>query len=385
MRRRAKPLASIALVALTALAGCVSKPLPPHLALTPVSFGDLPGWRDGDPSGALPALLQSCGALAQLPAGADLGVAGRAGDWRQPCADAAALDRPSATAARQFFETEFAPYAASDNGRTEALVTGYYEPELDGRRRPRGRFTVPILARPPDLVGVDLGDFRPMWRGQRIAGRVVDGNLVPYWTRAQIEAGALDRDRLALVYIADPIELFFLQIQGSGRVRLADGRWVEIGYAGQNGWPYVAIGKLLVERGAMPLDQVSLQSIKAWLRAHPAEAKPLMDANPSYVFFRVLPDDAPLGAEGVALTPGHSLAVDPRFIPLGAPLWLDVAQGDTVTRRLAVAQDTGGAISGPLRGDLFWGAGPAAEARAGPMRATGRFFLLLPKLAASKG
>lgn len=380
-------LRSAVLVALTLLAGCVAKPPPlPHLALTPVAFADLPGWRDGHQAAALPALRRSCAALAKLPDDAPLGPAGTAGAWRAPCAAAAALGAATDEHARTFFESEFAPFAASDNDRTDALVTGYYEPELVGARQPHGRFTVPILARPPDLVGVDLGAFRPAWRGQRIAGRVVGGRLVPYWTRAQIEAGALDRfHHLALFYAADPVAVFFLQIQGSGRVRLRDGQWVEIGYAGENGWPYVAIGKLLVQRGALPLAQVSMQSIEAWLRAHPGEAKALMDQNRSYVFFRVLPGKAPLGAEGVALTPSHSLAVDPRFIPLGVPLWLDVAQGDTVTRRLVVAQDTGGAISGPLRGDLFWGAGAAAAARAGPMRAFGRFFLLLPKLPASQG
>ena len=234
-------------------------------------------------------------------------------------------------------------------------------------------------------MSVALGTFRPAWRGERIAGRVVDGRLVPYWTRAEIEAGALDRFHLALFYAADPVELFFLQIQGSGRVRLPDGSTVEIGYDGENGRAYVPLGRLLVARGALTLDQASLQSIEAWLRAHPAEAKNLMDENPSYVFFRVLTGDAPLGAEGVALTPEHSLAVDPRFVPLGVPLWLDVAQSETVTRRLVVAQDTGAAIKGPLRGDLFWGAGAGAETHAGPMRAIGRTFLLLPKLAATKG
>lgn len=383
--KRAAPV--VTLVALVVLAGCVAKPPPqPQLTLSPVAFADLPGWQDGQQAAALPALRRSCAALAKRPDDARLGPAGTVAMWRAPCAAAAALGTATDAQARAFFEAEFTPFAASDNGKTDALVTGYYEPELAGARRPRGRFTVPILARPPDLVGVDLGAFRPAWRGQRIAGRVVDGRLVPYWTRAQIEAGALDRfHRLALFYAADPIQLFFLQIQGSGRVRLCDGRWVEIGYAGENGWPYVPIGRLLVQRGALTLDQVSLQSIEAWLRAHPDAAKPLMDRNRSYVFFRVLPGNAPIGAEGVELTPGHSLAVDPRFIPLGVPLWLAVAQGDTATRRLVVAQDTGGAIAGPLRGDLFWGAGAQAEARAGPMRAFGRFFLLLPKLIASQG
>jgi membrane-bound lytic murein transglycosylase A len=321
----------VTLVALAVLAGCVAKPPPPQpqLTLSPVAFAELPGWRDGQQAAALPALRRSCAALAKRPDDARLGPAGTVAMWRAPCAAAAALGTATDAQARAFFEAEFTPFAASDNGKTDALVTGYYEPEL---------------------------------------------------------AGALDRFRhLALFYAADPIQLFFLQIQGSGRVRLRDGRWVEIGYAGENGWPYVPIGRLLVQRGALTLDQVSLQSIEAWLRAHPDAAKPLMDQNRSYVFFRVLPGNAPIGAEGVELTPGHSLAVDPRFIPLGVPLWLTVAQGDTATRRLVVAQDTGGAIAGPLRGDLFWGAGAQAEARAGPMRGFGRFFLLLPKLIASQG
>lgn len=384
LRRHAAAAVSLALLFLLNACGPKAPP-PPHLELSRVTFADLPGWADGHQEAALPALLRSCAALAKLPDDALLGVAGLAGDWRKPCAGAAALTDPTAETVRRFFESEFTPFAASDNGKTEALITGYYEPELAGARHKSARFGVPILARPPDLVSVALGAFRPAWRGERIAGRVVDGRLVPYRTRGEIEAGALDHFHLALFYAADPIELFFLQIQGSGRVRLPDGRTVEIGYDGENGRAYVPLGRLLVARGALTLDQASLQSIEAWLRAHPTEAKSLMDENPSYVFFRVLTGDAPLGAEGVALTPQHSLAVDPRFVPLGVPLWLDVAQGETVTRRLVVAQDTGAAIKGPLRGDLFWGAGATAEAQAGPMRVIGRSFLLLPKLAATKG
>lgn len=382
--RRLRRAASLFLTVL--LSACAPAPSPaPHLALTRVSFADLLGWRDGDQAAALVALLRSCAAFAKLPDDTKLGVAGVAGDWRKPCAAAAALHDSDADAARQFFERAFTPFAMSDNGKTDALVTGYYEPELSGARHKSARFSVPILARPPDLVSVSLGAFRPSWRGERIAGRVVDGKLMPYWTRAEIEAGALDRFHLALFYAADPIELFFLQIQGSGRVRLPDGSTVEIGYDGENGRPYVALGRLLIERGAMSLDQVSMQSIQVWLHAHPADAKDLMDENQSYVFFRVLPGDAPFGAEGVALTPQHSVAVDPRFVPMGVPLWLDVAQGTAVTRRLAMAQDTGAAIKGPLRADLFCGAGAAAAAQAGPLRAAGRLFLLLPQIGVTQG
>lgn len=385
-RLRRDAATAIGLLLLSLVSACAPKAPPPsHLELTRVAFSDLPGWRDGNQAASLPALLRSCAALAKQPDDAKLGVGGLVRDWRKPCAEAAALDNPTDAAARQFFESAFAPFAMTDNGKTDALVTGYYEPELAAARQKSARFDVPILARPPDLVGVSLGDFRPAWRGERIAGRVVDGKLVPYWTRAEIEAGALERFHLALFYAADPIDLFFLQIQGSGRVRLPDGSTVEIGYDGENGRAYVALGRLLVERGAMTLDQASMQSIEAWLRAHPADAKALMDENASYVFFRVLAGGAPLGAESVALTPQHSVAVDPRFVPLGMPLWLDVAQGGMATRRLAVAQDTGAAIKGPLRADLFCGTGRQAAAQAGPLRAAGRLFLLLPQIGVTQG
>jgi len=385
-RLRRAAATAVGLVLLSLLSACVPKaPPPPHLELSRISFSDLPGWRDGNQAASLPALLRSCAALAKLPDDVKLGVGGLARDWRKPCAEAASLDHPSDAAARQFIESAFTPFAMTDNGKRDALVTGYYEPEIDAARQKSARFAVPILTRPPDLVGVSLGDFRPSWRGERIAGRVADGRLMPYWTRAEIEAGALDRFHLALFYAADPIDLFFLQIQGSGRLRLPDGSTVEIGYDGENGRAYVALGRVLVERGAMPIDQVSMQSIQTWLRAHPADAKTLMDENPSYVFFRVLAGGAPLGAEGVALTSQHSVAVDPRFVPLGMPLWLDVAQSGAVTRRLAVAQDTGAAIKGPLRADLFCGTGTAAAAQAGPLRATGRMFLLLPQIGVTQG
>ena len=285
--------------------------------------------------------------------------------------------------ARAFFEGSFVPYLAADNDKTEGLFTGYFEPELAGARMRGAGFATPLLRRPPDLVSADLGPFRPSWRGERTAGRVVDGQLRPYPTRAEIERGALARDHLALLWVASPIDAFFLQIQGSGRVRLPDGSLVAVGYAGDNGRPYVAIGRLLIERGALTRDQVSLATIRAWLKAHPDEAGALMDANPSYVFFREITGPAPLGSEGVALTPGRSLAVDRAFVPLGVPVWLDIAQGDRRWRRLMVAQDTGGAIRGPVRGDVFWGTGPTAEAQAGGMRAHGEYVILLPRTVAA--
>ncbi|HWI27426.1 MAG TPA: murein transglycosylase A [Stellaceae bacterium] len=374
MRRTARERVA-ALLLLAALFACTPRPPPPdHLTLKEARFADLPEWQQDATAAALPAFARSCAVLAKAPPATRLGVAGRAEDWRAPCA---ALPRSADDAqARRYFESWFRPWQAGNNGAAEGLFTGYYEPELKGARQPGDGFDTPLLQRPKDLVTVNLGRFRPELRGEHIAGRVEGGRLEPYATRGQIESGALGQEAQPLLWVADPVDAFFLQIQGSGRVVLRDGSTMRVGYDGQNGWPYVAIGRLLIERGALTRDAVSLQSIRAWIKAHPAEGKALMDEDASYVFFRRLAGDGPLGSEGVALTPGRSLAVDRRFMPLGAPVYLDA--GDRL-RRLMVAQDTGGAIRGPVRGDVFWGPGAEAEARAGAMKARGRYFLLLPK------
>jgi membrane-bound lytic murein transglycosylase A len=376
--RTAAPLLLIVL----ALVACTPRlPPPPRLTLAAAQFIDLPGWQGDDVAAALPAFLRSCASLAKLDDGAPIGpdgLAGTAAQWRGPCAAAASVV-PDAAAARAFFESRFTPWRAGNNGTGDGLFTGYFEPELRGSRVPGGAFATPLLRRPADLVAVDLGLFRPDWRGQRIAGRVKDGRLAPYETRAEIEAGSLDAARLALFWVDDPVDAFVLSIQGSGRVRLPDGALVNVGYDGRNGRPYVPIGRLLIARGAVKAADMSLAAIRAWLAAHPGEAKALMDENPSYVFFREIKGDAPIGAEGVALTAGRSLAVDRAFLPLGVPLWLDVAQDGATVRRLVVAQDTGGAITGPVRGDLFLGFGAEAEAQAGRMKARGAYYLLLPR------
>ncbi|MGH6991389.1 MAG: murein transglycosylase A, partial [Stellaceae bacterium] len=305
--------------------------------------------------------------------------AGTVADWEAPCAAAARLPTGADAAARHFLRRWFRPYLAGNNGNPNGLFTGYYEPLLQGARTQGGPDETPILRRPADLVMVALGLFRPEWRGDRIAGRVVNGRLVPYPTRAEIERGAIDAKKLALFWVRDPVAAFFLQIQGSGKVRLPDGQLVSVGYAGQNGRPYVSIGRLLVKRGELAKSAVSLASIKGWIAAHPVRGRALMDDNPSYVFFRIVKGPTPIGAEGAALTPRRSLAVDRAFLPLGIPIWLDLEHGDTPMRRLVVAQDTGGAIRGPVRGDFYWGAGPEAARKAGGMIAHGRYFLFLPK------
>jgi membrane-bound lytic murein transglycosylase A len=365
------------------LAGC-GPPPPDRLTLQAARFADLRGWQQDDLADAMTAFRRSCATLlAAKPEPATPlgnGNAGKVADWTEPCAAAAAVDAGDAAALRGYFETWFKPWKAGNNGESGGLFTGYYQPELRGARQRDELYATPLLRRPPDLVTVDLRLFRPALR-DRIAGRVADGRLLPYESRDKIERGALDRYDLAFLWVDDPVAAFFLQVQGSGRVKLPDGSMVQVGYDGQNGQPYVSIGRLLVERGIMDRDSTSLQTIRAWIKAHPAEGAALMDENPSYVFFREIAGDGPLGSQGEVLTPGRSLAVDRDFVPLGVPIWLDADNAGAPLQRLVVAQDTGGAIRGPVRGDVFWGFGDAAEAIAGPMKARGEYYLLLPKTA----
>ena len=381
-----------------AIAACAPPGVPPgappppkpqsaaQLTLRALPFSALPGWADDRHDEALSAWRRSCARLAKRPPGVSLGaggIAGTVGDWQAVC-QAAARVRPGA--ARAFFETRFKPYLATASGHPDGLFTGYFEAELRGSRRRRGAYRIPLYARPPDLVTVDLGRFRDTWKGQRTAGRVAGGRLVPYDSRAAIDGGALGGRGLELVWVDDAVDAFFLHIQGSGRVRLDDGGFIRVGYAGHNGHPYVAVGRELIATGEIPRDQVSMQTIRAWLAAHPARAGEMMARNASYIFFRILKGGGPVGSEGSVLTPGRSLAVDRRHVPLGVPLWLDTTDPRTpsaVLRRLVVAQDSGGAIKGPVRGDLFWGFGGAAATAAGRMKERGRYYLLLPRKAGS--
>jgi membrane-bound lytic murein transglycosylase A len=371
------------------LAGCVERPpKPPLLTLKPVEFSSLPGWSEDDQSQALPALLRSCARLEKQAMDKPVGPAGMAGtvaNWLAPCQSAKSLPAGDVAAARRFFEGAFRPFRVADRNEPQGLFTGYYEPELEGARASDGTHAVPLYRRPDDLITVDLGDFRADLKGDSIAGRVIDGKLKPYYTYQEIDEGALKGKGLELVWIADPIDAFFLHIQGSGRIRFADGSTMRVGYAAKNGQPFVAIGKTLLDQGELQKGQVTTQSIKAWLRAHPDRAASIMYVNRSYIFYREIQGDGPVGAQGVALTPGRSLAVDTKLMPLGAPIWLDTSwpadtpEADQPLQRLVVAQDTGGAIKGAVRGDIFFGTGEQALDYAGRMKQAGRYYLLLPR------
>ncbi len=378
-------VAALLVVVLAGIVGCAPRPAPPALRLEPTAFSNLPGWAEDDHGQALLAFVASC---SRAPGANGVEAWQRLGVSRETlsevCALAAAVPPGDRQAARAFFEERFVPALASNNGEASGLFTGYYEPELRGSKHRAGTFQVPIHRVPDNLVSIDLGAFRQDWSGQQLIGQLTGQKVVPVPARADIDRGALAGRDLELFWVDSAVDAFFLHIQGSGRVLLEDGRAVRIGFAGKNGRPYYAIGRELIRRGAIAEEQMSMQAIRGWLAAHPEQAAEVMAMNPSYVFFREVDGPGPVGAQSVVLTPGRSLAVDPAFIALGAPLWLETEEPLTKAplRRLVVAQDTGGAIKGPVRGDLFWGSGADAGERAGAMKAQGRYYLLLPRTVA---
>ena len=346
-------------------------PEPPKAkALEAVGWADVTGWKEQDPADAWDAFLRSCARLKAQAA------------WRESCALAQQLRAGEST--REFFEVNFLPYrVANADGGVEGLVTGYYEPLLRGSRRKEGPYRYPLFAVPEDLLIIDLAEVNPDLKHLRLRGRLEGRRVVPYYPRADIERGLPALSGKELLWVDDPVELFFLQIQGSGRVRLPTGELVRVGYADQNGQPYRSVGRYLVEQGELKLEQASMQGIKAWGTANPAKLDALLNQNPSYVFFHELKnaEGGPPGALGVALTPERSIAVDPRYIPLGAPVFLATTWPNSTQplQRLMLAQDTGGAIRGAVRADYFWGFGEAAGAQAGRMRQSARMWVLLPR------
>ena len=351
-----------------------------------VAFATLPAVSPVDWASAWPAFLNSCSALARRDA------------WREVCAQTLAVDARDGIAVRDFFYARFDAYRVSSRqveNNVEAepgssgLVTGYYEPLLRGSRARSDKYPVPIYRVPDDLIMVDLASVYPELSNMRLRGKLQGRRIVPYPTRGEI-TGSSALAGQELLWVDDSIEAFFLQIQGSGRVQFDDGSIVRVGYGDQNGHPYRSLGRWLVDQGQLTIDQASMQGIKAWAQRNPARLKEALNHNSSFVFFRELPlgnaSAGPLGALGVALTPGYSLAADARFIPLGAPVVLatidptsQAPDSKAPLVRPMMAQDTGGAIRGPLRFDFFWGFGAAAGERAGRQKYEGQAWLLVPK------
>jgi membrane-bound lytic murein transglycosylase A len=357
------------LVVAGVLLGALARDIgPSRLNLSAAGYAALDGWTRDRVAEAVPPFSRSCARVSTRP-DADLfdpvahrSEFGRIAAWGPICREASRLPADNDAAAHRFFEAEFAPVVVADYDESEGLFTGYFEIELNGSRRRDPRFHTPLYRRPPDQA------------------------LQTRYSRAEIENGALPPD-LALVWVDDPIAAFFLAIEGSGKVHLGDGTTLRLGYDGQNGRGYVSIGRILVERGEIARDQLTMAALRAWMVRHPAAGQALRRQDPSYVFFREIRGPGPMGAEQVVLTPRRSLAVDPAYIPFGVPIWLEAVGRYPPHRglhRLMIAQDAGGAIKGPVRGDVFWGTGAEPGKQAGEMNARGRYFMLLPRAIADR-
>lgn len=353
-----------------------------HARLSRLSLTELPGWRGHDLVTAQDAFRRSCREILELGSGFHRPVqfGGSPSSWRSTCLAAFEAQDPHA-----FFESRFQAYLVHDQDRPAGLFTGYYEPDVEGSRRQGGLFQVPLYCRPPDLVAFqhdDRGEGAPAY------GRMLNGRPEAYFTRREIEAGALAGKGLEIVWLKDWADAFFIHVQGSGRVRLAEGGTLRLSYAAKSGLPYTAIGGVLVARGVSSAEAMSMQIISDWMAKHPQEARQLMWENQSFVFFREVKLEDPalgaLGAQHVQLTPRHSLAVDRSIWMFGTPFWLEseAPNGEDERligfRQLLIAQDTGSAIKGTARGDVYWGFGETAARVAGPMKSPGRMIVLLP-------
>ncbi len=336
------------------------------------SWIELPDWGREPLRQSLEAFVRGCTVLDKQDA------------WKGVCAGAQTLQGAGERDIAAFFELNFDPYQVINADDTPSgMVTGYYEPLLHGSRTRGKRFKYPLYATPPDLVIVDLSELHPDLKHRRMRGKLVGNKVVPYYSRGDIEKDGSPLKGQELVWVDDAVDAFFLHIQGSGQVELENGERLRLGYADQNGHPFKSLGRLLIQRGELPPERASMQGIKDWARRNPRKVQEFMNANPSYVFFRELPRDlvGPIGALGVPLTAERSIAVDPRVVPLGVPVYLATTWPNTSEplNRLMVAQDTGGAIAGGVRADFFWGFGDPAGNQAGKMRQGGRMWVLLPK------
>lgn len=364
------------------VAGCANtrrgtpETAPPTVRFEPVKWSKLPGWKADDALAAWPAIVSTCHVL------------GNRVEWQTFCSGVMASSPADAEFVRGFLEQQLTPYrierVSGHKRETQGLVTGYYEPLIHGARERSQTFATPLYRPPEDLLIVDLASVIPELKGKRVRGRLDGNRVVPYYSRAATrEAPGLAGHEI--VWIDNALDAFMLEVQGSGRVQLATGETIRLQYADQNGHPYRSIGRYLADQGVMTIDQVNMPAIRAWLAANPARVDEVLDSNPSVVFFNEAPladpSVGPKGAQGMPLTAGRSIAIDPKFLPLGAPMFLSTTQPgmNLPLQRLVVAQDTGGAIRGPVRADLFFGFGNEAGAQAGMMKNDLEMWLLWPR------
>ncbi len=353
------------------------------------SFQTLPGWGHGDLHPSLQTLLASCRVFLHQTPNRKVGssaISVKAQDWYPACRAALTLKNPTTVQVRSFFEKWFKPFEFYHRKPVKGLFTGYYSPAFAGSLSKTPYYSVPIYGLPKNLVTAHLERFHAATRRHRtIIGRVDAHELHPYFTHAQIDQGALKGIAPVLAWVHSPMDRLILSIEGSGLIKTTQGTTLSLAYAGENGAPYTAIARVLIDRGIMTKDNASMQRITAYFNQHPEKMNEVLYKNQSFVFFRVLKQPASLGAQGIGLTTGYSLAVDRRWVPLGTPIWLNTtrpaASGEKQVsmQRLMIAQDTGGAIRGPVRGDVYWGEGSRADAIAGRMKNFGRYWLLLPK------
>ena len=357
---------------LVLLSGCqgVFKP-EPKLKLVSVEIEDIPDWEYDDHRPAFIAFKKSCAALEKKPPEQNLKLGTKSEDWHKVCYAAARTEASNPTATRRFFEENFQVFKATDDGAPQGLFTGYYESSLKGSKVKTEKYYYPLYKRPKDLVAAPGIKY----------GRKSFFGYEPHFSRSEIHQGNLEGQDLEIVYVDSEADAFFLHVQGSGRVVFEDGSSLRVGYNGANGHPYTSIGKILIDRREIPKEYMSMQAIRHWLKHNPKKATRLMEENASYVFFKVLEGQGPIGAQGVPVSTGRTLAVDKRFYEYGMPMYLDAASdGNQVNlRRLLIAQDTGGAIKGAVRGDVFWGYGETAAEIAGTMKSTGQLYIFMPK------
>lgn len=364
------------------------KTKPHEMGFKVVPFSDLPGWSTANTEKSLKAFQISCKAFLKQEPTISVGsrfIELQAKDWQPVCKEALSIHAASNKVAKTFFQTWFTPVEFFDEKPVRGLFTGYYMPLLYGSLTKTKKYNVPIYALPDNLISVNLGLFDPSLAHRRIIGRVSGKHFVPYYTRKEINKGAIAHDAAVIAWIDNSVDRTFLEIQGSGIIKLTDGNQLVVNYSGENGAPYTSIARVLIDEGVMTKDNASMQRIRAYLGAHPDKLDWVLNKNQSFVFFEKLQQPLALGSQGVALTPGYSMAIDRKWVPMGAPIWLNTTKPhpklakELPFRRLMIAQDTGGAIRGAVRGDVYWGAGERATAMAGRMKNPGHYWLLLPK------